>query len=74
MELNTINGNFFYIRFDEKRGWRKRVEGQAAKGGHEKGSSAESDKFTKNNEIIGKDLQQGAERKLSNSNRRTSRR
>ena len=48
--------------------------GAGHKGGHEKGSSAESDKFAKNNEIIRKDLQQGAERKLGNSNRRTSRR
>ena len=48
--------------------------GAGHKGGHEKGASAESDKFAKNNEIIGKDLQQGAERKLGNSNRRTSRR
>ena len=48
--------------------------GAGHKGGHEKGASAESDKFAKNNEIIRKDLQQGAERKLGNSNRRTSRR
>lgn len=53
---------------EDERGW------AGHKGGHEKGSSAESEKFAKNNEIIGKDLQQGAERKLGNSNRRTSRR